>query len=433
MKRSLFFITAALILASCSGEEPVHDARMDRSKLNIGTYFLQPYARTEKHVADLKECGIDFVVGMPVEKEILDLFSKYEVGAVVSGACPGWWGGDGANAGMLSQVNPISVYEDAAKKFEDHPAIWGIDIGDEPSALDFPYYGQVYPRVQELFPNQFPYLNLYPNYASVAENTGEQTVNQLGTRTYAEHISEYCRNISSDYISYDYYMYAANIPYAYRNLSVVADACRASGRSMWIILQVNSNKPEEWITTNELRYQAYTAMAFGAEVITWGCYTAGWWHNQVLDDKGEKTQQYDKLKMVNTELHAIGVPYMKYRRVNTSFVGFAGTEWLGDSDIPSVEAYSDDVFTGLKTSDNSPIVVGSMVSRDGKGHKALFVCAADDPYDSDHKTQTLTFSTEGFDSLYVTGTDGSTLEVAPSDGLYSVKIESCSAVLIETK
>ena len=205
----------------------------------------------------------------------------------------------------------------------DHPAIWGIDVGDEPSALDFPYYGRVIDTVNRLFPNQFAYLNLYPNYASVAKNNAAETVNQLGTATYAEHIERYIENVPTDYICYDYYMYSASVTGAYENLRIVSDACLRSGRSMWIVLQVNSNKPECWISENELRVQAYSAMAFGAESIIWACYTAGWWHNQVLDEHGEKTEQYEKLRRINAELKAIGEPYMRYRRTATHFVGYA--------------------------------------------------------------------------------------------------------------
>jgi len=431
--RAAYLVVFAALLVSCSPAKDgsaVSASRMDRSRLNVGTYFLQPYARTEQHVKDLADCGIDFVVCMDTCRATLDLFSKYGVGAIVSGVCPGWWGGDGAFAGKLSETNPLSRYESAAAGFEDHPAIWGIDIGDEPSALDFPYYGQVFSKVRELFPDQFPYLNLYPNYASVAENDGEQTVNQLGTRTYAEHISEYCLNVPSDYISYDYYMYAANVPKAYENLRIVADACTYSSRSMWIILQVNSNDPDKWISANELRFQAYTAMAFGAEAITWGCYTAGWWNNQVLDGKGEKTQQYDKLKEVNAELHAMGDRYMAYRRVSTSFVGFRGTEWLGDFCQPSVEAYSDGTFSGLRADDGAPLVVGTMESRDGKGRKAVFICTADDPYDEHPASRTIRFCACG-STVSVTGADGVVQVLSPVDGVFSLTLPSSSAVLVE--
>ena len=79
-------------------------------------------------------------------------------------------------------------------------------MGDEPSALDFPYYGKVTALTERLFPHQFAYLNLYPNYASVAENSASQTVNQLGTATYEEHIRRYCENVGLDYLCYDFYM-----------------------------------------------------------------------------------------------------------------------------------------------------------------------------------------------------------------------------------
>ena len=174
--------------------------RMDRSRLNIGVYHLKPYARTEAHIKEVADCGIDFVVCMDDDRPALDLFSKYGVGAIVSGIVPGWWGGDGNNAGTMATVNTWDKYKAAAAAFTDHPAIWGIDVGDEPSALDFPYYGQVIDYVNSAFPNQFPYLNLYPNYASVSQNNAEETVNQLGTPTYAEHIRRYCECIPSDYL-----------------------------------------------------------------------------------------------------------------------------------------------------------------------------------------------------------------------------------------
>ena len=117
--------------------------RMDRTKLNIGAYILQPYARSEEHIKNLKESGTDFIVCMENDRDALDLFEKYNLGAVVTGVLPAWWGGDGEKAGKLSEINPIEKYKEASANFIDHPAIWGIDMGDEPSALDFPYYGKV--------------------------------------------------------------------------------------------------------------------------------------------------------------------------------------------------------------------------------------------------------------------------------------------------
>ena len=412
--------------------------RMNRNRLNIGVYHLRPYARTEAHIKDLADCGIDFVVCMDNDRPALDLFHKYGVGAIVSGIVPGWWGGDGDNAGKLAETNPMEKYEAAAKAYCDHPAIWGIDVGDEPSALDFPYYGRVMDYVNRAFPNQFPYLNLYPNYASVSQNNAQETVNQLGTATYDEHIQKYCENVPVDYICYDFYLYSINVTKHYENLRVVADACRNTGRSMWIVLQVNSNKPAEWISENNLRFQAYTSMAFGAENIIWACYTAGWWHNQVLDGEGNKTEQYDKLKKINAEIRTLADEYMKYRRVSTHFVGFGGLACeAGHPDMAAVQqeaiaSLSTGVFFDVKADNGAPLVVGEMVNRNADGSVALMICAADDPHETDPKEYQITFRAPDR-CVHALGGNGYKTVTDLGGGVYAVAVKSNEGVLITAR
>lgn len=406
--------------------------RMDRNRLNIGVYHLKPYARTETHIKDLADCGIDFVVCMDNDRPALDLFHKYGVGAIVSGIAPKWWGGFGDNAGKLAETNPMEKYEAAAKAYCDHPAIWGIDVGDEPSALDFPYYGQVMDYMSRAFPNQFPYLNLYPNYASVSQNTADETTSQLGTATYEEHIRRYCENVPMDYICYDFYLYSINVTKHYENLRVVADACRNTGRSMWIVLQVNSNKPAEWMSENNLRFQAYTSMAFGAENIIWACYTAGWWHNQVLDGEGNKTQQYDKLKKINAEIRTLADEYMKYRRVSTHFVGFEGHPDMAAVKQEAVPSLSTGVFFDVKADNNAPLVVGEMVNRNADGSVALMVCAADDPHETDPKEYQITFRAPDR-CVRALGGDGYKTVTDLGGGVYAVAVKSNEGVLITAR
>lgn len=405
--------------------------RMDRNRLNIGVYHLRPYARTEAHVKDVADCGIDFVVCMDNDRPALDLFHKYGVGAIVSGIVPGWWGGDGSNAGKLADTNSMKKYEAASASFVDHPAIWGIDVGDEPSALDFPYYGRVIDYVNRAFSNQFAYLNLYPNYASVSGNNAQETVNQLGTATYAEHIRRYCECVPSDYLCYDFYLYSINVAKHYENLRVVADACRNTGRSMWIVLQVNSHRPEEWMSENNLRFQAYTSMAFGAENIIWACYTAGWWHNQVLDDQGNQTEQYGKLKRVNAQIRTIADEYMKYRRVSTHFVGYQGHPDMNCVQQESIESLSTGVFFDVKSDNGAPVLVGEMVSRTNDGSAALMICAADDPYEKEPKEYQVTFRAPNR-CIRALGGDGYQT-VTDLGGVYAVTVRSNEGVLITAR
>ena len=409
------------------------NTRMNRNRLNLGAYILQPYARTEEHIRDIKECGLDFIVCMGNDRPALDYFAKYGLGACVTGVLPGWWGGNGDNAGKMAETNPMEKYTEAAANFADHPAVWGIDLGDEPSALDFEYYGKVVNHVQNIFPKQFGYLNLYPNYASIAKNNSQETVNQLGTATYAEHIEEYCKRVPLDYICYDYYVYSTrNVSGCLENFRIVADACRRYGRSFWFVPQVNSSRPEEWLSENRLRFQAFTSMAFGAESIIWACYTAGWWHNQVIDKEGNKTEQYEKLKKVNKEIATIGVPYMNYRNTATHVVGFAA-----DSDVfkmLNMEAETElnnGYFRGLRSDAGQGLVVGEFTSRANNDKKAVFVVAADDYMDENPASSNIVFKCDARTVVAYNGNGKVPVNYNAETGVYSIAIKSNEGIFIE--
>ena len=407
---------------------------MDKDRLIIGAYILRSYARTEKHVKDLADCGIDMIICLddPDEKT-LDLLEKYHVGSIVSGVLPHWWGGDGGSAGKMADANPIEKYRQAAAKFKDHPAIWGIDIGDEPSALDFEHYGRVADAVNTGFADQFPYLNLYPNYASVAGNNEDQTQCQLGTETYAEYIQRYIEKVDLPYISYDFYVYS--LPEAYGvgkmldNFRIVADACRKTGRDFWYIPQVNSLYPEVFTSENRLRYQAYTALAYGATVISWACYTGGWWENNVLDKQGNKTEQYEKLKKINAELKNIGPLYMKYRNTSTHLLGFDSEPWLSSfPEIKTVSRLDTGVVRDLHA-DGGKLVVGQMVHKEDGSKTAYLICNATDCYDrAPSKTKVSFYANERTVKIY--SGDGTAELVREGDGAYSFELENSHAVMI---
>lgn len=403
--------------------------RYDKSKLNIGAYVLQPYARTEKHIKEIKDCGIDMIIDLGYDLKCLDLFSKYGIGAIVRDVAPHWWGGCG-KAGQFHKECPIEVYEKIAKKYIDHPAIWGISIGDEPSALDIPYYGIVFDKVKKLFPKSFPYLNLYPNYATVAENTADETVSQLGTKTYDEYIDVYCKNVPAGYISYDYYVYATkNLGGCLSNYRIVSEAARKSGRRFMYIAQVNSQNPAEIVTVNQMRFQAFSAMSFGAEDISWGCYTGGWWHHNVLDEKGEKTEQYDKLKLVNHEIKNLAPEYMRFRNTSTHLVGFS-EEISKKSGIETSHCFSNGYFCDVKAEDGRALIIGEMTGRDGKDEKALFITVADDYMDTDTTETTITFTSPS--EITVFGKDGK-IKVRCEGTKYYIDAKSNEGYLIMAK
>lgn len=400
---------------------------MNALKFTIGAYYLAPYASTPEHVKDLAECGIDVVVNMRNDRAALNLLQQRGVRAIVSGIVPGWFGGDGSNAGSMSEKNPLYRYEEAAARFEDHPAIVGIDAGDEPSSEDFAHYGRVIDTIQTRFPDKTAYLNIYPSYAVKGSNTPQEIARQLGADSYGEYISRYVSQVHTPYICFDYYLYSADLPGLYESLTTVSQACRQHDRSMWMVLQVNSHRPEVFVSERQLWFQGSCALAFGARRIIWACYCAGWWYNHVLDRQGCKTEQYDKLRRVNAGLHRLGENCMRYRHADTSFIGSFTQEELRGARLEPLTTLSTDCFHGLHA-DGAKLLAGRMIPRDGSAGEALFLAAADDPQGLEIREHRVWF--ESPCTIRAIGKDGDVTVERHENGLYSVKLETCQGILL---
>jgi len=405
--------------------------RMDRSRLLIGAYCLQPYAGSEAHVRDIAACHIDFMVAVSRHMEdTLDAFAAHGIGAIVNGVVPGWWGGSGQN-GSMALCNPLDTYATAAAGFRDHPAIWGIDAGDEPCLSDFDHYGKVVALINRAFPHQFAYLNLCPSYGITADNGEEAILAQLGTASYEEYLTQACEKIPTDYLCYDFYQYSfpdttVGIAKALENLRIASEIARRHGKSLWIVLQVNSHRPDAWISEQQLRYQAFSAMAFGVETILWACYTAGWFYHNVLDEKGEKTQQYDRLQAVNTALHTLGKPYMNYRTVATYCAGFDE-----ECNLPTGDSFTNACFCSVKEESGKPLLIGDMVSRE-KDHasRALFLCAAADPLGCRAEVSRLVFAAADGWRVSAFGGNGPVSLTPSENGSYHVTIPDGDGILL---
>jgi len=404
--------------------------RMDRSRLLIGAYCLQPYAGSEAHVRDIAACHIDFMVAVSRHMEdTLDAFAAHGIGAIVNGVVPGWWGGSGQN-GSMALCNPLDTYATAAAGFRDHPAIWGIDAGDEPCLSDFDHYGKVVALINRAFPHQFAYLNLCPSYGITADNGEEAILAQLGTASYEEYLTQACEKIPTDYLCYDFYQYAfpdtaEGIAKALENLRIASDVARKHGKSLWIVLQVNSHRPDAWISEGQLRYQAFSAMAFGVEAILWACYTAGWFYHNVLDETGQKTRQYDRLQAVNAAIHTLGERYMRYRTVATYGVGSDET-----SPVPTSDSFTNACFSTVREESGKPLLVGDMVSRQGDDARALFLCAAADPLGTHAEDSRLVFGVAEGWRVSAYGGDGPISLTPSEDGLYRVTIPDGDGLLL---
>jgi hypothetical protein len=405
--------------------------RMDRSRLLIGAYCLQPYAGSETHVRDIAACHIDFIVAVDRGMEdTLDAFATYGVGAIVNGAIPGWCS-CGQN-GDMALHNPLEDYRTAAERFRDHPAIWGINVADEPCLADFAHCGRIMDLVAHAFPHQFAFLNLCPSYGVLPTNGEEEIFAQLGTASFEDYLTQACETIPADYLCYDFYQYtfpdtAVGIAQALKDLRIASDVARRYGKSLWIVLQVNSHLPDARISEQQLRYQAFSAMAFGVEAVLWACYTGGWYYHNVLDEKGEKTQQYDRLQAVNAAIHALGEPYMRYRTVATCGVGFDSET----SPVPTSDSFTNACFCSVKEEGGKPLLVGDMIARrKGDSSRALFLCAAADPLGARAEVSRLVFGVAEGWRVSAYGGNGAISLTPSEDRFYRLAIPDGDGILL---
>lgn len=382
---------------------------LNNNNINIGTYYLAPYARTEAHIKAAAECGINFFVNIPNDATLLELLYQHGIGAIVNGIFPSWFGGDGSNAGQLAEKNPLTRYQEALAHYIDAPNIIGIDTGDEPSCLEFPHYGEIFSYIQKTLPHIQPYLNIYPSYAVSGFNTDAEIRKQLQCDTYSDYIEAYCQHVPSDYICFDYYLYSASLSGLYHSLITVTDACRKYEKNFYMVLQVNSHEPEIWLSTNKLRFQAFTAMAFGVDTIIWACYTAGWWHNHVLDKNGTPTEQYEKLKKVNSEIHFLGEQYKKYHSRETHFLGdYSSAEIIGEN------SFSTDFVQHLFSKHQEALLVNVM---DSDSSHALFICASNDYCDKEPNAFSISFEAPNY-TVTLFKNEASQLLVPDSNGRF---------------
>ena len=312
--------------------------------------------------------------------------------------------------------------------------IWTVDVGDEPPATEFPRYRDLVVTLNSTLPDVPLYLNLNPNYGRVVENTEKQIIEQLGVETYRQYIDSYCEIVPLNYISYDFYPYiegeaqASLLSKMYDNFIIVSEACRKTGRAFWYIPQLNSRPGQSPLSVNKLRFQANAALSFGATRITWGCWSRGWWDNNVLDENGCQTGQYAKLKEVNLGLRGIESEYMRFRNVETHFVGFAAyAQYAPNMPINKINVLDVGSFSGVRASNGASILVGEMVARDGSRANALYITAADDPLDEHNAIFNILFKARNIQAF---GSKGKIEVRNLPDGSCAVPISSCEGVLL---
>lgn len=411
----------------------------DHRRLLIGTGYVRHL--DDAHVADLQACGIDFIFSVDPGLPELDRCAAHGIGVLINGVVPLLGGRPDIHPSKSPHFSK-SAYDRAFARIRrkaSHPAVMGYYLCDEPSAREMDYIGQIAGYGLECLPGLVPYYNLHPSYAARGGENHERTINLLGVPNYRAYIDAYCKKTPLNYISFDNYIMTPEkhlrqwlLSFFYENFETVADACRATSRSLVFYAQANSHNipPYEFNSANRLRFQANTALAYGAEALIWACWEPGWWTNNVLTVDGVKTEQYGKLVKVNAELHRLAPDYMRFANHATHYVGFA-TNVLGRVRGRPVAAANTGFFGDVALESGTPLLVGEMRPRQvGDGGEALLVVPSGDPYDLSPAVRKVKFKTADGIRIRVCGGEGAVALARERDGSYSFPLAENHAALI---
>ena len=295
-KRIIGLLLLCLAPACCAAERPSEF---------ILSYWCGPLP-SETNEARYKEvANAGFNIAMPpcaaadveLNRKILDLCKRTGMRAIIA---------DRRLLAKQPNDDDFTKNLDAViADYASHPALFGYFLTDEPNASAFPLLGAVTQYLLKKDPKHVPYVNLFPNYAS------EQ---QLGTTTYEEHVKQFIEVVKPPLVSYDHYALVGDTERDvwWDNLEVVRRQCLAHDVPFVVIILSLPHGPYRDPTEGDLRWQAYSSLAYGAKGILYFTY---WtpspgdplgYHGGIISYDGKRLGKYDMVKRVNAELAKLG-------------------------------------------------------------------------------------------------------------------------------
>jgi hypothetical protein len=215
----------------------------------------------------------------------------------------------------------------------DSPAVIGYFIEDEPNVREFPALAKAAAAVRKYAPGKMPYVNLYPDYATI----GSPDLSQLGTANYAEYLERFITEVKPDVVSWDNYRVQVSLDLKdpakfasyYNNLLTVRRVAAAHGLPFWQIVSGNRIRPFTPVPSPaNLAFQAYTTLAAGGRGVTWYTYYTGGYAYAAVDKQGRRGPTWSYLRMVNEQVKTLGPTLLKLRSTGVYFTSPAPVENL---------------------------------------------------------------------------------------------------------
>ena len=287
---SLALVLFSSTLLALAGAQPAADSRF----FPIMAWNWAP--NDPAVLQEMHDCGLT-VAGFAAPGT-LDACRAAGLKAIVSDprtADYDWAAVDAAKA----KINVASLVAEVGQ----HPAVFGYFLRDEPPVNWFPGLEKVASPLRELAPEKWAYINLFPDYAETW---------QLGTTNYAEYLERFIATCHPKIISYDNYSLlddgSVRANY-WSNLEAIRSACKKHGLEFWNIVLSVAHFSYREASAADLRFEAYTTLAYGGRGLAWFTYFAppvGGYRAAPVDQFGHRTITWHLMQNVNLQVQNLG-------------------------------------------------------------------------------------------------------------------------------
>jgi hypothetical protein len=294
MMNTHFIFVVGMLLLLVSIPAVAQEDRFIQDRLAIGFWVDPPMdERAGERYAEIAEANFTMIIGgfgaaAPDQvKRQLALCEQFDLKAIVAS--------DGIPAGELPESS----------------ACWGYKVKDEPGAAEFPALRARTDEIRQHRPGRLAYINLFPDYANKQ---------QLGTRTYDEHVRRFVEEVRPDVLSMDHYP-------AFRpdadgrdgycgNLEVMRKYSLAADIPFWNFFNIMPFGPHYDPAESQVRWQIYASMAYGAKGVLYFCYYTPISHEfpkggAIIARDDRPTRHYDQARRINAELKQLGPVLMQ--------------------------------------------------------------------------------------------------------------------------
>lgn len=182
--------------------------------------------------------------------------------------------------------------------YADHPALWGYMLADEPQPREFASLARLMRSFEEHDPQHVPYTNMLPGWVRS---------DWLGTIDYRQHAQQYMDALRPPLLSYDHYplQETGERPEWYENLAIAREEALRAGVPMWVIIQATPHQFYSDPTPEDLRWQAFCCLAYGARGLSYWTYWTpdGENHrNGICSYFGYYGAKYEAVRQLNQEI-----------------------------------------------------------------------------------------------------------------------------------